>query len=194
MTTVRHNPAQPVNTSWDIGVSDATCIWFSQPSAGGSHALIDYYENEGEGVDHYVRILNEKQAEHGWIYGTHYLPHDAAARNWASPGADPIVETMRKLGIPTVVVPRVHSKQDAIEACRALLNRISIDEENCDQGIKCLDNYRKTWLENRGTFSDKPLHDWASHGADALQTLATGYMDRRRSAGPRKKAQLGTVA
>lgn len=170
------NVSQPVNTFWDIGVDDSTAIWFHQAGAGGSHALIDYYENSGEGVDHYIRILNEKAADLGYIYGQHYGPHDLDHRNWAMPGAQPLVETARGLGLTFTVVPRVTSKSSAIEAARTFLSVTAIDQRRCAQGIKCLDNYRKQWNEKRGTWSSEPLHDWASHGADALMTGACGFM------------------
>ncbi len=32
--------------------------------------------------------------------------------------------------------------------------------------------YRKEWDEERGRWKDKPRHDWASHGADALRYCA----------------------
>lgn len=169
------NPSLPVNTFWDIGVDDSTAIWFHQAGAGGSHALIDYYENSGEGVDHYIRVLKERTEKRGYIYGKHYGPHDLEHRNWAMPGAKPLVETARGLGLPFQVVPRIANKVDAIEAARVFLSVASIDSERCDQGIKCLDNYRKAWNEKRGTWASEPLHDWSSHGADALMTGACGF-------------------
>lgn len=169
------NPTIPVNTFWDIGVDDSTAIWFHQAGATGSHALIDYYEASGEGIDHYIRVLQERAAKHGIIYGRHYGPHDLDHRNWAVPGAKPIVETARSLGLEFQVVPRVANKSEAIEAARAFLSVTAIDESRCAQGIKVLDNYRKAWNEKRGTWASEPLHDWASHGADALMTGACGF-------------------
>ena len=43
-----------------------------------------------------------------------------------------------------------------------------IDEEHCTQGIRCLDNYTKAWDEKHGHYKSEPVHNWASHGADAL--------------------------
>jgi hypothetical protein len=43
--------SRPVNTFWDIGKSDNTAIWFHQ-NKGQMHHLVDYYENNGEGVEH----------------------------------------------------------------------------------------------------------------------------------------------
>jgi hypothetical protein len=81
----------------------------------------------------------------------------------------------RELGIDFIVVPRVTNKQDAIEAGRNWLSMCWIDEEHCAQGIRCLDNYTKEWDENRGHYKSEPLHNWASHGADAMMTGACGF-------------------
>tara|TARA_R110000822_G_scaffold30340_5_gene88463 strand:+ start:882 stop:2417 length:1536 start_codon:yes stop_codon:yes gene_type:complete len=169
------NPSVPVNTFWDIGVDDSTSIWFHQPGAAGSHALVDYYEASGEGVDHYIKVLEEKRKERGWLYGKHFGPHDLDNRNWAAIGAKPIVDTAKDLGLKFEVVPRIQNKIDAINAARTFLSVTAIDETYCTQGIKCLDHYRKAWNERRADWSSEPLHDWSSHGADALMTGACGY-------------------
>ena len=80
----------------------------------------------------------------------------------------------RNLGIQFFVVPRIHNKPDSIEAARNFLSMAWIDEEHCAQGIRCLDNYCKQWDEKHGTYKSQPLHNWASHGSDALQTGACG--------------------
>jgi hypothetical protein len=74
------------------------------------------------------------------------------------------------------VVPRIHNKADAIEAARNFLSTTWIDEEHCIQGIRCLDSYTKAWDETHGTYRSEPVHNWASHGADALQTGACGFI------------------
>jgi hypothetical protein len=58
---------------------------------------------------------------------------------------------------------------------RAFLGSCSIDEISCFEGIRALDNYQKEWDENAGTWKRGPLHNWASHGSDALRTGATGF-------------------
>ena len=172
---VELDPKKPVNTFWDIGKGDNTAIWFHQ-SHGGMHHLIDYYENNGEGVAFYARILREKQEQRGWQYGKHYGPHDLDHSHWLLPGSDRIQDVARNLGINFIVVPRIHNKADAIEAARNFLSTTWIDEEHCTQGIRCLDNYAKAWDETHGTYRSEPVHNWASHGADALQTGACGFI------------------
>jgi hypothetical protein len=139
------------------------------------HHLIDYYENSGEGVEFYARIIKEKQLERGWQYGTHYGPHDLDNSHWVLPGRETVREAARQLGIDFVVVPRIANKADAIEAGRNFLAMAWIDQEHCAKGLECLDHYRKAWDEDRKTWKKQPEHDWASHGADALMTGACGF-------------------
>jgi hypothetical protein len=168
------DPGRPVNTFWDIGKSDSTAIWFHQ-NRGQMHHLVDYYENAGEGVEFYARVLKEKQALYGWQYGTHYGPHDLDNSHWVLPGRETVRDTARNLGIDFVVVPRIANKQDAIEAGRNFLSMCWIDAGRCAQGVEVLDHYRKAWDEDRKTWKKAPEHDWASHGADALMTGACGF-------------------
>src|SRR5690606_30358699 len=66
----------PVWTAWDLGVSDSTAIWFGQ-TAGQEERIIDYYEANGVGLDHYAQVLRDK----GYIYGQHFFPHDVAVKS-----------------------------------------------------------------------------------------------------------------
>lgn len=171
---VPHDTGRPVHTAWDIGVDDNTSIWFFQ-SHGSLIHLIDYHEAAGEGVDYYARVVRDKAADRGFMYGTHYGPHDLDNSQWVMPGAESTADVARRLGIDFQIVPRIPEKQMAIEAARQWLGQCWIDEEHCAQGIKCLDNYRKEWDERRATYKSTPHHDWASHGADALMTGACGH-------------------
>jgi hypothetical protein len=168
------DPSRPVHTCWDIGKDDNTAIWFFQAHGQMVH-LIDYYENSGEGTEHYANYLRDRARERGWQYGKHFGPHDLDNSHWILPGRETIRDVARNLGIDFIVVPRIANKMDAIEAGRNWLTMCWIDEEHCAQGIRCLDNYTKEWDENRGHYKSEPLHNWASHGADALMTGACGF-------------------
>jgi len=162
------------HTGWDLGISDATAIWFVQ-CVGKERRLVDYVETSGVGLDEYARILEAKRAEHGWTYGIHYFPHDIAHRELSNGGLSR-VDTLRNLGIRATVVPQAHV-QDGINATRRLLDTAWIDEKRCERGLNALRNYQRAWNEKMKTFSDIPMHNWASHGADALRTFACGYRD-----------------
>jgi len=173
-----YDPSRPVNTFWDIGMDDENCIWFHQ-SDGVRHRLIDFYQNSGEGLPHYVQILQEKQRTRNFIYGKHYGPHDLEVREWSSQAAKPRKEIAKELGVTFIVVPRIEDKADAIEAARRFLQTTWIDSEHCGDGLKGLDNYRKRWNKTLSCWSGDPVHDFASHIADALMTGAVGLIPDR---------------
>lgn len=173
-------PDLPVHTAWDLGIGDATAIWFVQQAASEIH-WIDYYEADGYGLDHYVKAIRERP----YVYGEHLLPHDAAARELGTGRSR--VETLARLGLRTRIVPR-HSIDDGINALRILLPRSWFDERRCGGGLEALRSYRREWDDRRRTFGDQPLHDWASHAADAARTLAMGLR------GPRDRTRLPPAA
>lgn len=165
--SVPYDPVIPVHTAWDLGVDDATCIWFFQLIPGGEIHLIDYHEENGQGIDHYVKVLKEKP----YIYGQHLAPHDAQARHIAS--GKSCFEIAESLGTKLDIVPR-GDVMNGIQAARAILPRCFFDEVKCDRGVQALKSYRKEYSERLSTFRDSPLHDWSSHGSDAFRILAMG--------------------
>lgn len=162
---VHVNPSLPVYTAWDLGMNDTMCIWFAQVVGREVH-LVDYLEGEGEGIEYYADILNKK----GYRYGGHFGPHDLAVRELGTGMSR--ADKAKEFGIRFEIVSRISNQAEGIQAVRNFLPMCWFDEEACEQGVKCLDNYRKEWDEKRGVYKDRPRHDWASHGAKAFETLA----------------------
>jgi hypothetical protein len=168
-------PAKEVNTFWDLGRNDTTAIWFHQ-QVGKEHRFVDYYENSGEGLEHYARVLREKAAERGFLYGEHYLPHDVEVTDLSTPDNRSRRQILEDCGVsPIKVVPRITDVNEGIERVRQKLPTCWFDAEHCDQGIKALENYRKDYDDKNQTYRNRPLHDWASNGADAFRQFAQGY-------------------
>ena len=165
---VPYDPAVPVRTYWDLGIGDSTAIWFAQFINKEIH-LVNYYENSGEGLAHYARVLDDYRKLTECVYDLHVAPHDIQARELST--GKTRLETARRLGLPFRVAPRL-SIESGIEAVRMILHRCWFDEKNCDLGIKCLSNYRKSYDEKNRVYSDKPVHDSTSHCADAFRVLA----------------------
>jgi phage terminase large subunit len=165
--------ALPVHTSWDLGISDSTSIWFAQ-FVGKEVRLIDYYEASGVALDHYAKVLAEKD----YVYGTHHFPHDVAVRELGTGMSR--VDTLHGLGIEPEIVPQ-HNVQDGINATRRFLDRCWIDEVRCERGLECLRHFRREWDDKNKAWKQKPRHDWSSHGADALRYMATGHEERAAS-------------
>lgn len=164
-----------VNTAWDIGVGDNTAIWFYQKVGTEIH-LIDYYENSGEGLEHYAKVIRDK----GYDYGMHYAPHDIDNRDFSGKGLTrkqiaaqgfDLDGDGKKYRLNLEVVAKL-SVEDGINYVRKMLDRCVFDKDKCEHGIKCLTMYKKEWNDKLGCFRDKPLHDWASDGADAFRYLA----------------------
>lgn len=161
---VVYDRAHPVETWWDLGYRDPTAIWFVQRVGASLHA-IDYYENNLAGLDHYVEVLQGK----GYVYSQHLVPHDAG-KGEVGTGTS-LVEQGQALGVKLdrqALTPLMHG----INATRPIIGRMRFDSKRCERGIDALTNYRYEWNDARHTLSPKPLHDWSSHGADALRTGA----------------------
>jgi len=167
ITVVKHDPLMKVYTCWDLGRDDDTAIWFLQQK-GPQVRVIDYYENHGEHMDHYLSVCRDKP----YNYGPFVLPHDADELRIAAYKSP--AQIIRGLEYRTIVVPRTNNIQHGINLGRALIETAWFDAEKCAQGLKSLRNYQREWDEDRKVFRERPRHDWASHAADAWRTAAEG--------------------
>jgi len=178
VTRVPYDPALPVDCDFDLGVGDATAVWFSQSTRGGEVRIIDYYEASGEGLPHYVAMLRAKP----YVYGTHWAPHDIAVRELGSGKSR--LETAAALGLKFSVVPRVHrAKGEEVEAgihaARLFLSRCWFDEVKAKPGLEALRHYRRDYNTRIQEYTATPVHDWSSHAADAFRGLAVRYQTPR---------------
>jgi phage terminase large subunit len=170
ITRVAHEPLLAVDTAWDLGMDDATAIWFSQSVPGGEIRLLGYYENRGLGLNHYVGILRDTAVKWGFVYGDHFLPHDVEVKELGT-GVSRL-ETLRSLGLNAAITVAKMPLSDGISATRMLLPKCWFNETACVKGLDALRNYRWRPDTANPTSDSQPVHDWASHGADALRTLA----------------------
>lgn len=178
ITRVPYDPALPVDTDWDLGVGDSTSIWFSQSLRTGEVRIIDYYEASGEGIQHYAQMLKDRTAEKGYTYGTHWGPHDIAVKEFGT--GKTRVETAKQHGILFQVTPRLTGAErgevrEGIDAVRLFLARCWFDEKACDAGLEALRHYRWAFNTQLDEFKPEPVHDWASHAADAFRGLAVRH-------------------
>ena len=58
------------------------------------------------------------------------------------------------------------------------------DKENCKQGLEALRQYKTEYDDKRQVFSNKPLHNWCSHAADAMRYYCVTKNKSTISAGP----------
>ena len=174
-----HDPGLPVHTAWDLGMSDATAIWFCQAAPGGEFRFIDYYECQGVGLDHYVKILDAKP----YVYGRHIAPHDIRVRELGTGKSR--LETAASLGLRFDVCPNI-PLVDGINAVRLLLPKCRFDASACEPGIEALRHYRREFSERMNTFHPLPLHDWTSHATDAFRYFSVGFRPPRQGRLPQR--------
>lgn len=164
----------PVNTFWDLGVSDSTAIWLHQLIAG-RHRFVGYYENSGEGIAHYLDWLDKWRATRSAVFGQHYGPHDIEHRIQGI-RAESIRQIASKLGYQFTVVPRTPDKLNSIQSVRTKLPECDFDETECKEGIDHLESYSRDWDEKYSVWKSHPRHDEHSHGADAFMTFSDGFI------------------
>jgi hypothetical protein len=152
-------------TAWDLGVGDSTAIWVAQ-LVNKEIRLIDFMEDHGQGLGHYVSWLRER----GYENATHLLPHDVEVRELGTGRSRK--EMLQDAGLSIQVVSKL-SIDDGIQAVRRMLPRCWFDPKTRD-GLNALRNYRRDYNEKRDVFFDRPLHDWSSHASDAFRYLAVG--------------------
>jgi hypothetical protein len=153
-----------VFTGWDLGISDFQCIWLGQ-MAGREIHWIKYLENRGQKLSFYAEELAKEAKRGGFNYSAHLLPHDVSVRELAT-GHSRRQELTSILDAPVITVPQ-HKPEDGIAAARGILGVSWFDETGARRGLARLRAYRR----NK---SGQPMHDDASHGADAFRTAAVG--------------------
>ena len=184
IVNVPHVKGYPVHTCWDIGRSDGTAIWCFQ-HIGIDYRFIRFIEDWDKEYDHYVAELNR----YGYVFGTHYLPHDAGHRRQAKTAAQSKTaeQMLKDLGLSnTKVCPRTPQKILSINNARAKLPQCYFDKTNCASGLLHLESYSKHWDTVHAQWTDVPEHNRHSEASDAFQVFADWYK-------PTTQANTGTM-
>jgi len=160
ITVVPYQPQLPVYTMWDLGIDDATAVWFFQFVGKAIH-FIKYKQYTGKGLPEIYADI----ASMGYQLSDLIMPHDIKARELGT-GKSRYEVVMNLHGDVPVVTP-LHRVEDGIEAVRSFLRICFFDEKECEEGLSALKNYHRS---KQG----RPVHNWASHGSDAIRTGAMG--------------------
>lgn len=155
----------PVYTAWDIGHSDSTAIWFYQVKHGGFIDFIDYYEMNKEDANHYANVVLSKP----YRYSKHHLPHDAANKSGLVSKSSH--QLLGDAGLRDItIIPRTESINADISFVRTRFEQVRFKKaDSVIEGVKKLRNYQYAWNEKFGRWSDHPMHNDASHAADAFR-------------------------
>ncbi len=166
----------PVHRAWDIGMRDSTAIWWFQV-VGDKLLILDYYEASGVTVAHYAEVIEKKNKEYLWLAGNDYVPHDAKVKEWGQIDRETPrtrIEMMMACGLkPKPPIAR-SSDADGHQAIRSTLPKC-VFHTRTEDGISCLENYRREWDDDNKVFRANALHDWAAHGAKAFQYLSQAW-------------------
>ena len=173
LTRVPYEQSKPVHTFWDLGRADRTSIWFGQ-LVGFETRCIDFYENSGHALGHYLKELQARS----YVYGDCWLPHDANNELLASERT--IAQQMRAAGFTVKITPKT-SVANGINAARTMFPNMWFDADKCADGLNHLRRYRYDVDPETGQFSKEPLHDDASHAADAFRYLAVALREKKAS-------------
>lgn len=190
---VPHDPSVPVFTAWDLGHTDDTSIWWYQMVGGEVHVL-ESYSASGMSLSHYATQITGRETtidivggeikvtigedvpelEHrrAYRYETHWLPHDAKARQLAAGGKSTEQQLRAVLGWGNVREAPNLKVEDGIQAARTVFARCWFDLERAVDGLKALRRYRREAQADEVSLKRSPVHDWASHLADAFRYLA----------------------
>lgn len=162
---VPYDRSAPVHTAWDLGYGDMVSIWMIQ-YIGFEHRVIDYEEGTAQAISHYLQRLQTRP----YVWGVDYLPWDGGAKQLGT--GKSIEELLRAAGRRVQVVKRL-GVVDGINAVRTIFPQTWFDLEKCEDGIRALRRYK--WGEKSdGERMREPMHDAASHPADAIRTYAVG--------------------
>ena len=154
-----------VHTCWDLGSPVNTCVWFFQVVAGEIRVIDIDMDLDLTPVERVSRMLAK-----GYLYGSHFLPHDARATQKS--GRTFLME-LKEVGLANVkAVPRTSDVWIGINKLRGILPRFSFRVPECERGLEALCAYHTVRETSTGIARDEPCHDASSHACDALRVLA----------------------
>jgi phage terminase large subunit len=172
ITKVPYDATKPVHAIFDLGWADNTACWLMQFIGQELH-FIRYFEDNQKTITYYLQEMQK----FGYLYDTLWLPHDAAAKSLGTGRS--IEEIVRAAGFKVQMLDRVPIA-DSINAARTIFNKCYFDRENTTDGLNCLRHYQYDVDVETGAFSQKPLHNIYSLGADAFRYVGLMVNEPRK--------------
>jgi hypothetical protein len=159
-----YNSSYPVITSWDLGSTNKTCVWFMQ-LINDKVYFIDYVEGSNKTIPYFIDLLKSKN----YNYSVALMPHDVK-QNPFSVGGKSRLQEFRDRGLKCRVVDKT-SIEEGINASRTMLEVCYINEVPCKAGLEALFYYHCIKSE---AGEAKPYKDWSSDPSDAFRYAAVG--------------------
>lgn len=159
----------PVDIFQDIGRNDSYSLGFLQ-KIGNEIRFVDFYQDNGKDVSHYIEYVLEMKYRIGIVY----LPHDAKQKRVEAKNS--VWEQWEEAGFRVKLVPK-HGINSGIQETRKKFKRFKFDKMRTVHLIRCLKTYHKEWDERAKVFRQVPKHDWSSHAADMVRYVSVGWED-----------------
>ena len=140
---------------WDLGSPVNTAVWYFQLGPMGEIRVIDRdLDLDLTPVERVARMLAK-----GYLYGSHFLPHDALA---TQKSGRTFLNELKEAGLANCkAVPRTHDIWVGINRLKQMLPRFSFRLPHCERGIEALSNYHTMRETSTGLARDEPVHDWS---------------------------------
>lgn len=159
--------SHPVHTAWDLGKAVNNPIWCFQVIAGKPR-IVDFYRPDSDDLADWIKWLDDRGYK-----GNDYVPHDILVTEWGSKRTR--FETLQSMGRKPVRLPMV-SVADGLQAGRTTINAAVFDDNpRVSDGIEGLKNYRRDWDDERKTFRETPVKDWAEHIGSSFRYLSLAW-------------------
>ena len=169
------NDREPVYVAFDISskgkMTDATAGIVFQ-FIGGRMMICDYIEERGQSLAQVVATLAHAE---WWKYvRVGFLPWDSER---SASSETPLEEVTRMF--PSVNWHALDKERidRGINLVRELMPNMWINSDKCSRLNEAFDAYEYKRLEKQDDWSALPIHNWASHGMDALRYAAMGIRE-----------------
>ena len=186
---IPHTEGYQVFTAWDLGRDDDTAVWFYQV-VNGKLNIIDHYANNFKEIDELATMLKEKVVERKFVFGTHWLPHDARPVRMGMGGRSVLKQFMdcakqinndEYIDIGQFNVTPSFSRDQGIKEARKVFEIAYFDKDHCENGVESLKAYHRKYDADKKVFSDEPVHDWSSHDSDAWRYVSLTYQESAKN-------------
>lgn len=174
--SVPYDPKMTVDVYFDLGYADRVSMWAAQRTPFETR-IIRYFQDDHQPIGYYIREMQSW----GYVIGTCWLPWDGATKELGT--GKSIEDNIREMGFKARIARRLEVHQ-GINAVRTLFPTLWFDEKMCFDGLQYLRRYQWGPVTALGVSRREPLHDEASHPADALRTLAVGLQEPERAKVP----------
>lgn len=181
----------PIEISSDLGFRDTASWWFWQRKFGG-YSILRYQGASGWDAEDWIAELQRVlRQEFSGKLGKIWLPHDARAKTFQSKHST-IEKFIGAFGAERVGVVPQTKKEHQINAARTVIDRCEFNQDACESGLDGLIAWEFDYNENTQAFSKDPLHNWASHPADAF-AYGCQVMEERKTEPTPESARFAAV-